>query len=130
MFSLKHMHARLLSLLLFRSGTQRLGNFRQFVKNRRATQPQLVVNRRITADHGSRGDVAGDATLSSGDDTVTNLAVTGDTDLSGQNHVVADLCRPGKHYLRAYKRVYADFGTVAHRHQIVYFRPATDSCLS
>ena len=66
------------------------------MKNRRAAQPQFVVDGGISADDRARWNIVGDAGLGGGDGAVADLAVPGDADLSGENDVLADIGGAGQ----------------------------------
>src|SRR5450759_104397 len=68
-----------------------LGNLRQLRVGGAALQPQPVIDGGSAADHGSGGNVVGDAALRDGDGSVADLDVAGDADLSGEKDIVADV---------------------------------------
>src|SRR5450759_2599654 len=107
-----------------------LGNLRQLRVGGAALQPQPVIDGGSAADHGSGGNVVGDAALRDGDGAVADLDVAGDADLSGENDVVADVGRAGEAYLRAEQRVVSYGATVADVDQVVEFRTAPDAGLA
>src|SRR5450759_5654881 len=85
-------------------GFDQLGQFR--IRGT-ALQPQSVIDGGGAADHGSGGNVVGDAALRDGDGSVADLDVAGDTDLYGENDVVAYVGGFGQASLGAEQRVVA-----------------------
>src|SRR6185369_1977798 len=69
----------------------RLRKVRQFVEYRRTAQPKFVVNGGIATDDGTSRYVARNSTLRGGNGAITDFAVTGNAELSGKPHVIADL---------------------------------------
>ena len=66
-----------------------LGDLRQLGVGGAALQPQFVIDGGSAADHGSGGNVVGDAALGDGDGAVSDFDVAGDAYLSRQDDVVA-----------------------------------------
>jgi hypothetical protein len=84
------------------------GDFGEFVEDGGAAKPEFVINRGISADDRTRGYVARNSALSSGDGAIADFAVSSDPNLSGENHVISDVGRTGKTYLGAQHRIFAD----------------------
>jgi hypothetical protein len=66
-----------------------------------ALQPQSVIDGGSAADHGSGGNVVGDAALGYGYGSVSDFYVAADAYLSGQDYVVAYVGGAGQAYLGA-----------------------------
>jgi hypothetical protein len=71
------------------------------------------------ADHGSGGNVVGDAALGYGYGSVSDFYVAADAYLSGQDYVVAYVGGAGQAYLGAEKSVVSDGAAVAYVDQVV-----------
>ena len=93
-----------------------LRNPRQFIEHRRAAQPQLIVDRGIAANHGTRLHIVGNTALRRGNSPITDFAVSGNPDLTRENDVIPDLGRTGKTYLCAKQSVLADSRAVSDLH--------------
>lgn len=93
-------------------------------------QPQLMIDGGGSADHGSGGNIVGDAALSDGDGSVANLDVAGDADLSGENDVIAYVGGAGEANLRDEQSVVADGAAMADLDEVVDFRAAADASFS
>jgi len=65
------------------------GELGEFGVGGAALQPLFVIDGGGAADHGSGGDVVGDAALRDGDGAVSDFDVAGDAYLSRQDDVVA-----------------------------------------
>ena len=77
------------------------------------------------ADHGSGGNVVGDAALRYGDGSISDFYVAAYAYLSGQDYVVAYVGGSGEAYLGAEQRVVAYGATVAYVDQVVDFRASS-----
>jgi hypothetical protein len=97
------------------------GNLRQLGVGGAALQPQAVIDGGSAADHGSGGNVVGDAALGYGYGSVADFYVAADTYLPGQDYVVAYVGRAGQAYLGAEQRVVSDGAAVAYMDQVVDF---------
>ena len=84
-----------------------------------ALQPQSVIDGGSAADHGSGGDVVGDAALGNGYGAVSNLDVAGDAYLAGKDYVVAHIRRAGQADLGAEESVVSDGAAVAYVDHVV-----------
>ncbi len=73
------------------------------------------------ADHGSGGNVVGDAALGYGYGSVADFYVAADAYLSGQDYVVAYVGSAGQAYLGAEQRVVSYGAAVAYMDQVVDF---------
>jgi hypothetical protein len=89
-----------------------------------------VIDGGSAADHGSGGNVVGDAALGYGYGSVADFDVAGDAYLSGENYVVAYIRRSGQAYLRDEQRVVAYGATVAYLDQVVDLRAASYASLA
>jgi hypothetical protein len=79
------------------------------------------------ADHGSGGDVVGDAALGYGYGSVADFYVAADAYLSGQDYVVAYVGGAGQAYLGAKKSVVSDGAAVAYVDEVVDFCASSDA---
>src|SRR5438067_7206700 len=113
--------------LSLRTFPQRLCDLRQFVENRTAAQPQFVIDRGIAADHRSGGNIAGNTGLGSGNSAVANLAMPGNANLPGENHVVAVFGRSRQSYLGTKQGIVSDTRSVSYLNQIVDLCAAADT---
>jgi len=80
-----------------------------------------VIDGGSAADHGSGGNVVGDAALGYGYGSVADFYVAADAYLSGQDYVVAYVGRAGQAYLGAEERVVSYSAAVAYVDQVVDF---------
>ena len=101
------------------------GNLRQLGVGGAALQPQAVIDGRSPTDHGSGGNVVGDAALGYGDGSVADFYVAADAYLSGQDYVVAYVGSASQAYLGAEKRVVSDGAAVAYVDEVVNFCAAS-----
>ena len=97
------------------------GNLRQLGVDGAALQPQAVIDGWGATDHGSGGNVVGDAALGYGYGSVADFYVAADAYLSGQDYVVAYVGSAGEAYLGAEKRVVSDGAAVAYVDEVVDF---------
>src|SRR6266849_5661644 len=97
------------------------GNLRQLGVGGAALQPQAVIDGGSAADHGSGGNVVGDAALGYGYGSVADFYVAADAYLSGQDYVVAYVGSAGQAYLGAEQRVVSYGAAVAYMDQVVDF---------
>src|SRR5258708_24803406 len=74
------------------------GNLRQLGVGGATFQPQSVIDGGSAADHGSGGNVVGDAALGYGYGSVADFYVAAYAYLSGQDYVVAFVRRAGGAY--------------------------------
>src|SRR6202140_607177 len=79
-----------------------------------ALQPQAVIDGGSAADHGSGGDVVGNAALGNGYGAVSNFDVAGDAHLAGKDYVVAYVGGAGQADLGAEESVVSDGAAVAY----------------
>src|SRR4029077_4913848 len=107
---------------LFRDTTDCLHQLRQAVKRGRASQPQLVINGGIPADHSAGRNIVGYAGLGGSDHAIANLAVACDSDLAGQNYVLSNLRRACQASLGTEQGIFTYPGAMPNLDQIVDFR--------
>ena len=105
----------------------RFRKFWEFIEDTDGAQPLFMVERRRAAHHRPSRDIAVSAALRGHDDAVADLAVPGDANLSGQDHVLAHCGRSRKAHLRAQQRMLAHRRAVPHLHQVVDFSAAPDA---
>src|SRR5216684_8957490 len=103
------------------------GNLRQLGIGGAALQPQAVIDGGSAADHGSGGNIVGDAALGYGYGSVADFYVAADAYLSGQDDVVAYIGGAGQAYLGAEQRVVSYGAAVANVDQVVDFCAASDA---
>src|SRR5258708_26869073 len=103
------------------------GNLRQLGVGGATLQPQAVIDGGSAADHGSGGNVVGDAALGYGYGSVADFYVAADAYLSGQDYVVAYVGRAGQAYLGAEQRVVSYGAAVAYVDQVVDFCAASNA---
>src|SRR5579864_513217 len=108
---------------------QQLNQLGQAVVGGDATQPQLVINGRRSADDGAGRHIA-HARLCSNDCAIANFAVTGGTGLSGKNNTLTDIGGSCESNLCAEQRIFAYCGAVADLNQVVDLRAASDASLA
>src|SRR6202521_3614347 len=101
------------------------GNFWQLGIGGAALQPQAVIDGRSAADHGSGGNVVGDAALCYGYGSVADFYVAADAYLSGQDYVVAYVGGAGQADLGAEQRVVSYRAAVAYVDEVVDFSAAS-----
>jgi hypothetical protein len=89
-----------------------------------------VIDGGSAADHGSGGDVVGDAALGDGDGPVSDFYVPAYAYLSGQDYVVAHVGGAGQAHLGADQRVVSYGAAVADVDEIVQFSAAPDAGLA
>lgn len=70
--------------------------FWQAAEDGGAAEPEFVVDSGVAADDGASGDVAGDAGLGGGNDTIPDFAVSGNANLPGEDNVLANFGRSGE----------------------------------
>ena len=99
--------------------SNRLGNLRQLGVDGAALQPQFVIDGGSAADHGSGGDVVGDAALGYGYGSVADFYVAAYAYLSGEDYVVAYVGRAGQSHLGAEQRVVSYGAAVAYVDQVI-----------
>ena len=75
--------------------------FRQTGHDGGDAEPLPVVESGGAAEHTARWNIAMQTSLGGGNDTISDTAMAGDTDLSCKDDVSAYLCGPGKAGLRA-----------------------------
>src|SRR5207245_2916926 len=102
-----------------RGSTDCLHQLRQAVKRRRASQPQLVINGGIPADHSASRNIVGNAGLGGSDHAIANLAVACDSDLAGQNYVLSNLRRAGQTSLGAEQGIFTYPGAMSNLDKMV-----------
>src|SRR5258708_19209368 len=107
--------------LTLRQLPYRFGNLRQLGVGGATLQPQSVIDGGSAADHGSGGNVVGDAALGYGYGSVADFYVAADAYLSGQDYVVADVGGAGQAYLGAEQRVVSYGAAVAYMDEVVDF---------
>jgi len=78
------------------------------VERGHAAQPQLVIDCRIAADNGTRGNVIRNPALCRGDGAIANPAMTGYSNLARENHEVSNFGRTCKAHLGAKQRILAN----------------------
>lgn len=106
------------------------GNLRQLGVGGAALQPQAVIDGGSAADHGSGGNVVGDAALGYGYGSVADFYVAADAYLSGQDYVVAYVGGAGQAYLGAEKRVVSYGTAVAYVDEVIDFCALPDASLA
>src|SRR5271157_628048 len=102
----------------------------QFSEDAYRPQPLFVVEGGRATDRGACRDVPVGAALGGHDDTVADVAVSGDADLTGQNDILTNDRRAREANLRAKQGMFADCGAMPHLHQVVDFDAATNAGLS
>jgi len=106
------------------------GNLRQLGVDGAALQPQAVIDGGSAADHGSGGNVVGDATLGYGYGSVADFYVAADAYLSGQDYVVAYVGGASQSDLGAEKRVVSYGTAVAYVNEVIDFCALPDASLA
>src|SRR5438128_2585554 len=78
-----------------RGRTYRFSKFRQLVEDRYTFEPLFVVNCRVSADNFSIFNIIGNTALRGGDDTIADVAVSGDANLPSEDDIFPDFSRSG-----------------------------------
>jgi hypothetical protein len=107
---------------------QSLQQVRKFIEHSGTAKPQLVIDSRIATDNSTRRHVIWDTGLRRRDSPITNFAVSGNTHLSGQDHIVANFGGTRKPDLSAEKRSLSNLRAVSNLHEVVHLRTAPDFC--
>ena len=89
-----------------------------------------IVDGRVAANNLSSFDIAGDTALGSGYGSVSNRAMSGDANLTGEDDAFADGGRARETNLRAQKGILANFRAVAHLNEVVDLSPGLNAGLA
>jgi hypothetical protein len=73
-------------------------------------------------------DILGHACLTADHDTISDMDMTHDADLTRENHIVPGAAGPGDADLANYQVVASDFAIVADLDQVIDFCPGADLC--
>src|SRR5260370_39301505 len=118
------------ALSRFRSVPYRPRQLGQLGKHGHAAPPLLMVKRRRAADHRSRLDIAMGPALRRHDYTVADFAMPGHADLTGEDHVLADLGRTRESEPRGQHGVFSGAAIVTDVREVIELGIAANARLA
>src|SRR5580658_290884 len=106
-------------LLAFRLPLQLFQQLGKPAKECRRAKPLLVVESRRSCQHRSRRNISVQSGLGDGYHSVSDVAVAGDPDLSGQDYIFSDVRGACEPHLGAEQGIVGDGRSVSDLHEVV-----------